>query len=88
MEGNVLLRNIDRKYFFGIDYIKEGEFYLPYSDLEKTFIDMVVFNQNIDYQVFRKIENVLDKEKLFSYLKRYPLKIREKVIKRYSRRTK
>ena len=81
MGGNIFLRNIDKKYFFGLEYKEEGNFYLPYSDLEKTFIDMVVFNQKIDKEVLKKIKNKINKSKLLNYLKRYPLKIRERVMK-------
>ena len=81
MGGNIFLRNIDRKYFFGLEYVEEGNFYFPYSDLEKTFIDMVVFNQKIDKEVLKKITNKVNKTKLLNYLKKYPLKIRERVMK-------
>ena len=81
MGGNILLRNVDKKYFFGLEYVEEGNFYFPYSDLEKTFIDMVVFNQKIDKEVLKKIKKRINKPKLLNYLKRYPLKIRERVMK-------
>ena len=79
--GDVLLRNINKKYFFGIEHIKEGNFYLPYSDIEKTFIDIVVFNQKIDKDVLKKIKNKINKQKLLNYLKKYSLRIREKTIR-------
>ena len=81
MDGNVLLRNINKKYFFGIEYLEEGNFYFPYSDLEKTLIDMVAFHQKIDSEVLKKIKNKINKPKLLNYLKIYPIKIRERVIK-------
>ena len=76
--SNVMLRNIDKKYFFGIDYIKEGNFYLPYSDLEKTFIDMVVFNQKMDKEVLKEIKKRIDKQKLLDYLKSCPLSVQKR----------
>ncbi|MEK6917642.1 MAG: hypothetical protein AABW51_01725 [Nanoarchaeota archaeon] len=81
MGRNILLRNINKKYFFGSDYIEEGNFYLPYSDLEKTFIDMVVFHQKMDKKTLNTIKKKIDKQKLLNYLKKYPLKIRERVMK-------
>ncbi len=81
MGRNVLIRNINKKYFFGSDYVKEGDFYLPYSDLEKTFIDMVVFNQRINGEVLKKIRKRINDKKLLNYLKRYPLKFRKRVAK-------
>ena len=83
MGSNVLVRNIDKKYFFGFEYVKDGEFYLPYSDIEKTFIDMVFFNQPIDKKVLKNISKRINEQKLSAYLRRYPLKTREKVMKKY-----
>jgi len=81
MGKNILLRNVNKKYFFGVEYLEEGNFYLPYSDLEKTFIDMVVFNQKNDAEVLKKIKKKINKKKLLNYLKKYPAKIRERVKK-------
>jgi len=81
MDRNVLLRNIDKKYFFGVEYLEEGNFFLPYSDLEKTFIDMVFYNQKIDEEYLKKIRKKIDKQKLINYLKKYPLNIKERVRK-------
>ena len=78
--GNVFVRNIDKKYFFGIKYFKEGDFYLPYSDIEKTFIDMVVFNQKMDKNILKNMKNRIDKKKLLNYLKRYSLSIRKRIL--------
>jgi predicted transcriptional regulator of viral defense system len=82
MESNVLVRNIDKKYFFGFGYEKEGEFYLPYSDLEKTLIDLLVFNQKISGQIVEKIKQKLDENKLNEYLRKYSAKLRKRVEKR------
>src|SRR3989338_1318978 len=81
MDRNVLLRNIDKKYFFGVEYLEEGNFFLPYSDLEKTFIDMVFYNQKIDEEYLKKIRKKIDKQKLINYLKKYHLNIKERVRK-------
>lgn len=81
MGRNVILRNMAKKYFFGFDYIIEGNFYLPYSDVEKTFIDMVVFNQKIDEKALKNIQKKINKSRLKTYLKKYPIKIRQRVIK-------
>ncbi len=83
LRANVLVRNIDKRYFFGFDLVKDGRFYLPYSDLEKTFIDMVVFNIDISKDVLGKIRKMIDKRKLMDYLKRYPKNIRKRAEKRF-----
>lgn len=78
---NILVRRIDKKYFFGFDFVKDGEFYIPYSDLEKTFIDMIVFNQKIDEETLKNIKKRIDLKKLRIYLSRYPKGIQERVEK-------
>ncbi len=80
MGMNVLIRRIDRRYFFGFDYYKSGNFYFPYSDIEKTFIDMVYFRQYLDKEYLKVFRKKIDRKKLNSYLKAYPKKFREKVL--------
>lgn len=83
---NILIRNIDRKYFFGFEFLKEGNFYLPYSDLEKTLIDLVVFNQTIDDDVLKEMIKRIDKKKLINYLKKYPKNIKERVFRKLKKK--
>jgi predicted transcriptional regulator of viral defense system len=77
--GNILIRRIDKKYMFGFEYKKIGDFYLPYSDIEKTFIDMVYFKEGMDNDTRNNFKKSINKKKLSRYLKRYPKKFREKV---------
>lgn len=77
--SNVMVRNIDKRYFFGVNFLKDGSFYLPYSDLEKTFIDMVVFNIGIGRDVLGRIRKRINKGKLNDYLKVYPKNVRARV---------
>jgi hypothetical protein len=55
--------------------------YLPYSDIEKTFIDMVYFNEKISGEV-QEIIKQIDKKKLLSYLDIYPAAIKKRVLGR------
>lgn len=77
---NVLIKTIDSKYFFGYDYFPEGHFYYPYSDLEKTFIDLIVFRQPVSPEILAKIKKKINLPKLNSYLQAYPLKIKTLVL--------
>lgn len=77
---NVLIKRMDKKYLFGYDYYEEGDFFLPYSDIEKTLIDMVYFRQNISPEARKNILKKIDKKKLQSYLKSYPGSFRKKVL--------
>jgi len=74
MGTNVFVRRISPKYMFGLEY--SGVFHTPYSDIEKTIIDMVYFGEHISNEV----KNKANMTKLRKYLKRYPLKFRHKVL--------
>lgn len=77
--NNVVVKRITGKYLFGFEYYKQGDFYYPYSDIEKTFIDMVYFKQNLTKEALENIMKKISKKKLNNYLKAYPKKIRERV---------
>jgi predicted transcriptional regulator of viral defense system len=77
MGTNVLIRRLDNKYLFGFEYHQVGGFYLPVSDPEKTVIDMLYFKESLDIDF-----EGLDKEKLLKYLKKYPKKFRERVLRK------
>ncbi len=78
-ENNVVMRRISEKYFFGIEYKKQGGFYFPYSDIEKTFIDMIYFNEPISEEALENMKNKINRRKLKGYLRKYPKKFRNKV---------
>ncbi|MFH1637199.1 MAG: hypothetical protein ABIB71_02120 [Candidatus Woesearchaeota archaeon] len=80
MGVNVLLRRISRKYLFGFEYYQAGDVYFPYSDLEKTLIDMVHFRQKLSKESVLIIKSKIQKKKLLLYLKAYPKRIRNKVL--------
>jgi len=82
---NVSIRKIDKKYIFGFEYYKDGEFYFPYSDIEKTFMDMVYFRQPLDEEVINNFREKIDKKKLKSYLEKYPPEFGKIVMNRLNR---
>lgn len=86
--GNILVRNINKRYFFGFDPKLDGNFYLPYSNIEKTFIDMFYFKEKIDKNAFEEFKKRIDEKKLKIYLKNYPRKFREKVIFQFKKEAK
>ena len=77
---NVLIKRINTKYFFGFEYKKIGDFYFPYSNIEKTFIDMVYFNEQLSKEAMKNIRRRIDKKRLSSYLKNYSKKFRKRVL--------
>lgn len=86
LDTNVLIRRIDKKYVFGFNYEKQGDFYFPYSDIEKTFIDMVYFKQHLDKETKKEIIKRLDKKRFNSYLKVYPKIFRKRVTNLLSKK--
>jgi predicted transcriptional regulator of viral defense system len=80
-DSKVLIRRIRKQYLFGFDYYPDGDFYLPYSDLEKTFIDLIYYKQHLDNEVLIKIKKLMDINKLNGYLKKYPSRFRNNVLK-------
>lgn len=77
--GNISIRRINKGYLFGIEYMKIGNFYLPYSDIEKTFIDLIYFKQPLDEETIKSFMEKINKNKLNLYLKNYPEKFRNRV---------
>ena len=57
---------------FGIEYKSINNYYFPYSDIEKTFIDMIYYKQHIDKETLKEFKKRINKKKLKSYLKKYP----------------
>ena len=70
--NNIMLRRINKKYMFGIEYKSINNYYFPYSDIEKTFIDMIYYKQHIDKETLKEFKKRINKKKLKSYLKKYP----------------
>jgi predicted transcriptional regulator of viral defense system len=79
--NNVILRRIEPKYFFGFDLLNYENFFIPVSDIEKTLIDFVYFNETLTKETLIEIIKHIDKQKLIEYLKKYPSKFRLKVKK-------
>ena len=80
MNTNVYLRRIDKKYFFGYDFIKYYDIEIPVSDIEKTLIDLVYYKESISKDVILEIKKKIDLIKLNEYLEKYPITIKNKVL--------
>ena len=77
--NNVIIHRIKLEYFFGFDYLPYDKFFVPVSDIEKTFIDLFYFRFNLDKKVIKEIKRFLDEKKLKRYLRVYPEFIRKKI---------
>lgn len=78
MDGNVNIHRISKEHFFGFSPLQDGRFYLPYSDVEKTIIDMLWFRQAIETESIKKAKKAVNASKLKKYLESYPLPFRRK----------
>ena len=61
--------------------VKRGEFWIPVSDIEKTVIDMLYFDDYIRDELWPGILEQLEMERLNDYLKRYKKEFRGKMLK-------
>lgn len=82
LNNNIYIRRLDKNHFFGYSQIREGSYYIPYSDIEKTFIDMIIFKQKIAPEILKEIRKKIDKKILIKYLKYYSEKARKEIIKK------
>ena len=76
---NVVLHRIQHTLVFGVTYELDGEQYLPCSDIEKTFLDLLYFKQNISGEVLMQFRKKVDRKKLMRYVLRYPETVRKQV---------
>ncbi len=81
---NVIVHRIAPKYFFGFDHIPYGEFHVPVSDVEKTLIDLVYFDESPGRDILRKIGRKADGKVLSKYLERYPKSFVQRFRKKLS----
>jgi len=79
--GKVIVRRIDRKMFFGFESLKQGDFWVSTSDVEKTLIDIVYFKQHLNKEALAEIKKRIDLNKLRGYLKKTPKAVKKRVSK-------
>ncbi len=76
-DRNYVARRISREMFFGYTYIKYYDFYIPVSDIEKTLIDFIYYNEKIPEYLFDYLKENASKK----ILKNYTSRINKKEIK-------
>ena len=77
---NVLIRRIAKKYFFGLDYGRQDKIALTYSDMEKTFFDMLYFREKISSEALAAFKKRINRQRLNAYLRSYPKKLRAQAV--------
>jgi len=80
--GNIVLHRINRKYFFGFDFINYYGIQIPVSDIEKTLIDFIYYKEesSLSKEVIGDINRKINKKKLKEYLQKYPFYFKKKVF--------
>lgn len=86
MGANILVRKMQRRYFFGYTFVDDAGYYLPYSDIEKTFIDFFVYREKLSFEVLKEFQKRISVPKLKKYLAGYPKIIRVKVLNALERK--
>ena len=73
---------MSRELFFGYTYVKYFDFYIPVSDLEKTLIDFVYYNEKIPPELFNELRANANKKILKIYISRITEnRVRNKILK-------
>ncbi len=78
---NVLVRRIAKKLFFGFALTRIGDYWLPVSDVEKTFLDMIYFRQKMTPEVRAAFQSRFDKKRLQTHLRKFPRWVQNRVPK-------
>ncbi len=77
--SNFLVKRIRRQMFFGFRMEKYSDFWIPVSDIEKTLIDFIYFNEPLGKGELREIKRKLDAKVLAGHLKRCPQWVKKRV---------
>ncbi len=80
LQSTVVMHRIKPDHFFGFDYMRYGDLYVPVSDAEKTLIDLVYFNESPGNDVIKEVSEGLDRGKFHGYLGRYDMSFRRRVL--------
>jgi hypothetical protein len=77
---NYRIQKIKKEFMFGYGLINYGNFWVPVSDVEKTVIDMIYFDDHIRKELWPSILSSLNLKGLKEYLKAYKPAFRDKVM--------
>ena len=68
-DGNYVVRRISKKLFFGYEFVRYYDYWIPVSDSEKTLLDIAYFNVDIDKNTLKALVKAVDRAKFARYLK-------------------
>lgn len=78
--SNAIIYRLDKRYFFGFELKKIDDLWIPVSDIEKTFIDLLYFKLPLDKKLENRILKQMDKKKFKRYILKYPKKLRKRFL--------
>ena len=81
MGRTILVRRISRSMFFGIEYIRYGDVFIPVSDVEKTLIDFIYYRVAPGEGVLGELVAEVDPKKMGAYKKRCGKRVRAALSK-------
>ena len=76
---NFVVRRIDRQMFFGYTYVAYGDFHIPVSTVEKTFIDFIYYRIELPRELIFAILSRSSRRKINEYLREIPKWLSKKV---------
>ena len=76
---NFVVRRIDRQMFFGYTYVAYGDFHIPVSTIEKTFIDFIYYRIELPRELMFAIMSKSSRRKINEYLREIPKWLSKKV---------
>ena len=77
----MVVKRLPKHLFFGMEYKLYGGIYVPVSDIEKTFLDLVYFNQPLDDEIIKTVKRKSNDKKMREYLRHYDEETRKKAQK-------
>lgn len=79
--GNVLVRRIDKKMFFGFEMREHFGVWIPVSTIEKTVVDFAYFNEKIPDSALHEIKQRLDRRRLGEFLRKSNARLGKRIKK-------
>ncbi len=80
---NYLVQRIKKEHMFGYDLTKSGKFWIPASDNEKSFIDILYFREGVTKELLNALAPKMDRKKLIRYLGKYDSNFARRVMDVY-----
>ncbi len=78
--SNYVVKRVKSELFFGFNFIKHYDLWIPVSDPEKTLIDLLYYGHGIPKEAQEQLLNAIDPGKLEEYLKPYKSNFRKKAL--------